>query len=1321
MSFRHRYSWAFLIIFSLSSLACGQRSPAGYVHGRVKSLLLGAGIANARLSVRVRRGDRDEVVKSGGSDERGAFRIRAGAMLGQPRLRIEADGLAPREIVLKSLKNAEGLLLPDIILDPGVSVGLEVDASLASAAPIWVHAFSLQEDQRLIDLETEPLLKGRFGQDGRLVFPHMAPGLYGFVVTDYFARFRPELIVWRVGLEKVHLPPVLLRGGHPLELTMPTGGSEVVEGQLIAGFGRWPREGGEEYRFRTRLFSRGDGKGKAKISIEHLPPSVCRIDLETKGKVATFELLPGSEIREVVWEKSCSVRGQLSSPLGRLDWESATLVIGGRRIKVDKAGRFYCQGMLPGRHKVFAQVPGAPSISNRLVVLASGESRSDFLLRFESGSRVSGETRNKDLKRQSYVWVGYQSVGDDIRFLGTYYQGISDGQSNYEISGISAGHHIFYLRAEGNSVSRFDEIDLEDGVAAAQNLRLIQGGFGKGEIKWPDGSPVARARVQLVEQPVPLKMVLTRAFAGTPSTLKVVETLTDDNGTYSMEGIRPGSHLLVIRPRHGANEVGGTVSTSAGENRSGFDWQVNPPEPLTLDLPVGTPMCLKSQEHSFIERWLYRRPEDGPVEVHCLPRGTYVLSPLALHESNWPLAKKNFNYVEWQGTSLESLASTSAMRAIKVVSMPDLLLSEVEIRLFIGGEFPLDQEKVELTAYPLGASRPLQPVRLEYPSKLSHFKLSLPRGLWLIEARALDRGRGNSGPFSLARGFESSGHEHSKEPLTIDLLTSATVFGFVDLKKGESESGAGVSVSAHQRHDELIRPWRRSKSIVPLSETGELRFERLPPGPSYLRVFGDAAYLDVPLDCEPYDQKDIRRLVPGLPAALVLDLPDMEIRDSAIFGQDSSGPLDDRAFLLPGTYGIRSPSLWYEKESTGIWSSTQVVNLASGDVAIGENTLRKGGRSSLRGDLRVDATILSHWPVTLFPIQNDAHDVSRPIVRGRSDADGVFRFSGLASGEYAFQMRYRDEFERPYNLTFPLFLDDRALTTKQNIRLRTRSLTVIAFDQGEGAPGARALVRILRTDLRGLGATTVFRRRIEEVARGLTDDTGEVIFRSLPIGTYDIVVTRRGRVATVTKGVDLSSGSGAILVRAPGEKGKALGVLLQDDEGNPIEGATCFLYSADDMRVHGDILLQSDKQGRVLLCDLAEGTYRFYMQSPDFPTQRLDDLVVEKTNPEWTTRWAQPGADLEVLCVDSEGRHVEGVQVFLESEAGTWERFGPQSTLLDERINDVNAFGTLMLRNIPQGTCKLRAVHNNFHTFTGDTEIRAARANKFTMILKRKL
>ncbi|MFT7619271.1 MAG: hypothetical protein ACI97A_002921, partial [Planctomycetota bacterium] len=150
------------------------------------------------------------------------------------------------------------------------------------------------------------------------------------------------------------------------------------------------------------------------------------------------------------------------------------------------------------------------------------------------------------------------------------------------------------------------------------------------------------------------------------------------------------------------------------------------------------------------------------------------------------------------------------------------------------------------------------------------------------------------------------------------------------------------------------------------------------------------------------------------------------------------------------------------------------------------------------------------------------------------------------------------------------------------------------------------------------------------------------------------------------------------------------------------------------------VLLQTNAKGMLFLNDLAPQALSLFAKAPGFPSQQLDDVEIKARDRRIQTRLAQAGANLKIRCVDDEGKELQGVRVFVESEGGFWEHFGPKSTLLDERRSDVNSFGKLELRNVPQGNCKLRATHAGFHTFSGTTKIREAVRNEFELILKRK-
>ncbi len=1307
--------WIPLVLLSLASVTFGQVSPAGRVWGRVKAVGAPDGVKVAHVSLVVHRGERDVRISEGVTDERGRFRLDCGPIPERPQLRVEALGLAPQQWTLKELTQGEGLLVPDLVLDKGVAVSMSVDAVLAAEAPVWILVFPLATHQRVIDLAAPPVLKARFDQEGQVTLPHVAPGLYGFVVTDFFSRFRPELVVWQVGHDSVDLPLVALRPGSAVVMELTARARQSISGQLVAGFGRWHPEGGEEYRFRRAIVAKANSEGDARIVLGQLPPSMCEIDLTAGNNISRLRTLPGSGRHRVSWYPGASVVGQITTPLNFSAWDTVHVRVGGRLARISKSGQFICEGLRAGSYRVYAFAPGFPAITHRRVVLADSEARRDFRLTFVAGTQVSGETRNSTLKRVPYTWVGFGSRDADPRFLGRYFQSMSDGAGVYDLRGLSAGRFIFYLRPARGFYSREDSVDLAQGVSARHHLRYLKAGRGGGKLLGPDKKPIANARVELLELPTPLSALVGDRAQARNSQPIVHQSMTNKEGDYSFDGLRPLRHALLFRPIGSAPEVAAEVEITVGSNASGFDWRIDPPPALFLDLPIDSPFRLRSTDHPFIDRWLYRPVGSGPVLVSSLERGLYRLEPLAVAASNWRLAKRRLNYVEWQRGNLSSLASVPAYEPTKVIAVPLLTLLPHEIRLFVGDELPGKNERVELTAYPLNAARPLQPYRLEFPKSLAKFTVDLPRGNWIIRARSARGARGATGPISIGRGFE----DPDEEPTTLNLEAPATAIGFVDLVKRESEEDEGVYVSVDESSRDLIQPWRIPVRRVPLSETGEMRIDGIPSGDAVLRIFGPQAWIDVPMESRSFELKDLRRLVPGLPAALSLQFKPETLMDVSLEGASGSLAMSRRKTLLPGRYALASSPDWVKSVSTGVRSLRRVVDLRSGDIAFGKSNISLNSRVAMRGSIGVDAGHLRFWTIKLIPILSDAYDVGRMILAGRTDQVGAFRFKGIPSGDYAFRFDYRDEIGRTYQISLPLYLAPGSQVQKQDVHIRTRALTVLAYDEGNGEANENALVRILRTDLRGLGASTVFRRDIEVVTQGLADNTGEVIVRSLPIGTYDIEVSQQGRVCSFVKGLNLSEGSGPITVRAIAKGGSSVVVDLKDEESNPVVGAACFLFAKDKTRVHGPTTLRSNALGRVFLDDLKEGTYAFYMFGPGFPTQRLQDLVIEATDQKIRTRIAKKGADLAVSCVDEDGRAVQGVKVFVESETSNWQLFGPEATLLDERGSEVNAFGTLELRNIPQGECQLRAIHLGFETFTGVTLVRESKRNEFRITLKR--
>ncbi|MFT7619111.1 MAG: hypothetical protein ACI97A_002760, partial [Planctomycetota bacterium] len=1211
-SFLRSFLWVFLLFNStMYAQSALSGNPQGSVHGTIRAVSVGRHhsvvLRAASLDLVVRRNNEDVVLSSAATDNSGNFRLVSGAFPEQPYLDVNAVGFAPNRFPLKKLLHGEGLLLPDLFLDRGVVVTAKVNAEKAAEAPVWLLAFPLTEAQRVIDLDGKPLLKAKFDSEGELALPHVAPGLYGFVVTDHFARFRPQVQIWRVGRDNVVLPKFQLRAGTDLSLTMKAKAKSSVDGQLIAGFGRWHPDGGAEYRFRKRVSFVASKEGVASIKLNHLPPAVCEVWLQSNDQATKGRFLPDATQKTLTWLPAAVVSGQISVPLPSAPWDKSTILVGGRAAKLGKRGQFECAGLPAGSHSVFVHIPGFPAITNRRVVLKSGEERRNFHLTPDIGSRLTGETRNPDLKRVPHVWVGCDQDETDPRFLGRYFQGVSESDGNYSIDGLAPGKFNVYLRPPTDAISHEQEVDLEKGVSASVNLRFAKGGSGGGTLLSAEKKPVPFARVQLIERPVPLSYVIGNQRQPRITAPILYQAITDLNGEYQFHGIRPGRHALVFEARGEASEIAHDINITAGVNRSGFDWQLQPTDSLLLKLPFDIPFRLRSVDHDLIERWMIRPFGSAECRVSALPPGSYKLEPLPLHLAGSTFAKDAPNYIEWRPGSLASTVTVPNTTGFAARVMPDLFLATRTIRLTIGEEFPPDTERVELTAFPLASAHPLDPIRLEYPANLSEFEITLPRGLWFLRASSPSRGAGSTGPFSLGRGFE----EENPKPMSLDVAARGIAIGFVDLVRQESEQDDGVLVTAIEDHGELIRPWKLTTPKVPLSETGDLRFEDLPSGSSVIRIFGPQALIEVPVDCESFELTDLRRLVPGLPAALNLNFSTTAFLDNTLTSVDEKKPLQRRTSLLPGSFVFDFHMPWGDVESSGVWSLRQPLELEGGDVLLGNEDLSPRGRVSLKGSLRVDSLNLPFCAIELIPVLGDAYDTSRAILRGRTTRLGAFQFTKIIPGEYAFVFTFSDERGRPYQIALPLVLPDRNTTLTEIVRIRTRAMTVLTFDLGDGAPGEGALVRVLRTDLRGLGTSTVFRGKIEEIARGVADDNGEVTFRSMPLGTYDIEISRRGRVTEILPGVDLGIGSGALALQAAVSTGFGARIQILDQEKIPVEGAECFLFDKKGFRVLSDVLLQTNAKGMLFLNDLAPQALSLFAKAPGFPSQQLDDVEIK--------------------------------------------------------------------------------------------------------------
>ncbi|MCB9831560.1 MAG: carboxypeptidase regulatory-like domain-containing protein [Planctomycetes bacterium] len=1304
------FRWPALCVLLLlvAPVLSAQDEILGVVRGRV----LGADgrpLAGVAAEVLRRSGPCELVAARAESGLDGHFRLKTGALPGALRLRLRHGGHAPMEFPLRSLIRGDGLLLPDLVLGPGRQVDLV--ALTPFAVPIGtlrVDVFPLGEEDRLIDLDAPPIATAVL-TDGRARL-QLADGLYAFVVGDGRTRLAPELMVWRVGAGTRSLPPISLDPGRTasFRIRSPIDGSYF--GDLIVGSGSWHPDGGGEYRLRLRVGGRLEAAERSVLELRHLPTSAFELRLDAGHLRAICQGVPGEAEREITLREGGKVSGELRLGGTITTVAGARVFIGDRLVASDDDGRFLITGLLPGTQPVVVAKPGLVGGRRGQVVIEDWghERRLDFDL--EPGARCSGTARDQDLKPLPGVLVGADEVGDRDDGIGRYVQGVTDENGDFEIQGLPPRLTRFSVVAPRGSVALDDEFQVDANAVVVARPRLGVAAHGAGRVEDAAGGPAAGAELWFVAAPAPRAWSLGHGLVPAERGILARRVLVDEQGRYAFADLPPGSYDRIVRREGRPAELLAPVELQPGNNEAGMNWRLSDSTSARLDLPENVMLRLRSENDPGLDLWLWRAEGEGPLLLDGLPPGRYRVERLRGGVSRFATADRP--YRELAADAALARFSLPALEAIAVREPEPVAFSPLRLHLLVQGD-PAGGRRPELTAYSLSGAWPMKPLRLAAPVGEDSLDLELPRGVWLFHGRIPELASGWAGPITLGTGFD----ERGATELTLDLAGEAELIGQLVLGETETVGDEVMRASLDGPNGDLVRPWTVPVAQTGISANGTFRIEQAPSGPAVLRLDGQMMGLELELDLQPYQTLDLGEIAPSVSRQPQFLLDGRARVGASLRDRWSTREVGARSrFRLRGSYRV-AIDLEGELGASPRRAWRQMIVGEQAD-RVDREALTGSGRAVLLGRLSVDRERLGHWPIELIPLNHDAYDFDRPGFLLETGEDGDLAARGLPEGDYALRFDYRDEAGIDYRVTLPLVLPASTAAQRPDLALASRELVVALRRERDGRALRDTVVRIMRTDLRGIESKSVFRREIAIVAEGRTDDEGEIRFSKLPLGHYDVEVSCPGLAPRRHLGVDLQVVGPSRRVELNLTEGRRLELRLVTADRRPLPGMRVFLADGRGIGIHDDRLLLTDPDGRLELADLPEVEITIAGRGPGFPAQILGKLSPVAGRRDFHELVATPGASLSVSCRLPGGRPLPGARIMLEQDAGM-PLLGREAEPLDEGPSSVSAGGSRRLGLVPSGTCLIRAEKDGFKGSSKRVALRPGQDQKVVLVLEK--
>lgn len=321
------------------------------------------------------------------------------------------------------------------------------------------------------------------------------------------------------------------RNGDVLDLVL-----RVVRGGRIEGTVRWP-DGSPAERFDIEVLGalrRTLERSNGRFRLNGLPRGSHRVEVHATregvtGRAEALDVETDGAPIELILEEApaCELRGSVvdgvDKPVERF-WVHAYLA--GRSASADgRGGIFQLSGLTPGSWLVTLRADGHQEVRQRVELTPRAIPDLRFVL-LEAG-RIRGRVVDGRGVPVAGAWVGEVTAAHTAMFSGPGDQA-TDANGAFDIE-VNSAHLRLVAIANGYGPSEVLELDVEPGQAVeGLEFRLPEACRVEGSVLDEHGRPLSRAHVS------PLESGLERFWAE-----------TDEQGAFALEGLPPGSMMLI--------------------------------------------------------------------------------------------------------------------------------------------------------------------------------------------------------------------------------------------------------------------------------------------------------------------------------------------------------------------------------------------------------------------------------------------------------------------------------------------------------------------------------------------------------------------------------------------------------------------------------------------------------------------------------------------------------------------------------------------------------------------------------------------------------
>ncbi len=1275
-----------LTVLWLVETASGQApSPVGRVQGRLVDASQGRPLAGAAVSLILHDARGDALRGSAESGSDGRFSLDAGITTGTVTLRVVRPGGGAFALPLASTPAGEGLLLGDVLVPPCGALDVTVALPDVESSSAEVRAFPAYPDGHLDPLRGIPLATAPVDPATGAARLLLAPGAYVLMLTDGFRSFQPLVLPWNMPRGGARVGTLLPREGFPFAADLSWAPETPGTADIEIGSGAWPLEGGGEImlRFRPPVSSFDGGLA---LRLQHLPAGRVRVHVRAGVLAATLEGGVGMAVhRWRVGRGAAVVLRVLDAASGR-DVKGGRVLVDGRPGRTAGLRRIF-DGLAPGWHELFVSVPGFETVEGRRFFLAEEGVKRMIDVPLEPLARVAGQVKLAPGKPAKGAWIlltgGSEGAGAGARVLGR-----SDEQGRFRLGVPSKSVGDLLVRHPRGFARAPDWLAASPGGSERWVPRLAPWSTANITCQDAVGAPLAGVTVWLLGGET-----LGRRAWGPPDATKILRPLarfavTDAKGHATFEELPTGVFRLGLVRDTAPWELHGTVE--AGAPGSVIS------ERLRLVPEIAGPRSIP-WEGFWRAVWTDRPGSSsdlGRLDPALAAEATVVLHPgqrLVFRDVPDLADPPTPDLAAYAGAG-ESWWEAEQLRAAKLPKhlAPSSAWGEVRGTVLRGRD-ALGGQGIDLVAYPVRGAPGRTPRRLDHDPVSGEFFAVLPRGHWMIFAKAPQSAPAWVGPFALGVDAESLYVRRN-----VYLVPGGGAEGRLRGRGAGAFLRSDEEIGWDQAVEDWLRPFVLRRKTVGTDARGGFRWRDLPPGE--VRIVARRG--------------DLGRLSVG--SGATVDLGTLAVASGGdaevprVLGEDLvlEAPFRPVSFLSPAPrWGrfLRERSLPLDADP---WPRRRVLSERGrwGAWRDGVEPRAFGSWKTVRFRLRRDGRPFVDARLRLRPLDGGAYAYHRDGWDLVTDARGRSEIR-VPPGTWRLETEFLGREGRLYGVSETRLIAPPGLET-WDLDVVTAPLRIRVRDAAGRRPLPGAFVRVSRGGAPSGILETVASRRSLDVAHGWTNAKGEVTLTDMPLGTYRLEVSHPGlgrstlqdvtlRRPRRTESVSLDLGASASVV-----------VSLTDDEGRGIQGAEVLLLDPEGHRIAAERLFLTDEEGRAALHGLSPGEYQVIAQGPGRPAQWVGDVNLNPGGTAWVESGLDRGGAIQVICRSLGGRPLEGVVLRFESEAGPWRALPAGALDIDELPRRTGADGVLVRETFPYGRCTIRAELPGFRVRTVETEVR---------------